>query len=82
MKRLLYLLLAGVSAASAQTSMEIVQRVNREINAVLQLPDVRERMAAQYMEPAGGTPKQLEQFLDRELRTMAPVIRRSGATVE
>lgn len=68
--------------APAATPTEIVQRLNREINAVLQLPDVRERMAAQYMEPAGGTPEQLAQFLDRELRTMAPVIRRSGATVD
>jgi tripartite-type tricarboxylate transporter receptor subunit TctC len=68
--------------APAGTPTEIVGRLNREINAVLALPELRERMHAQFMEPAGGTPEQLGKFMQDELRTWTPIIRRSGATIE
>ena len=66
----------------AATPPDIVQRLNAELNAVLRSPEVRERMQAQYMEPIGGTPEQAERFLREELRTMTPVIKRSGASVD
>ena len=68
--------------APAQTPKEIVARMNREVNAVLQMPEVRERMHTQFMEPIGGTPEQLAKFLADELRTWTPIIRRSGASVD
>lgn len=68
--------------APAGTPQEIVARLNREINAVLQMPEVRERMAGVYMEPGGGTPEQLAGFLRSELKVWTPIIRRSGATVD
>lgn len=68
--------------APAATPAEIVTRMNREINALLQLPDLRERMAGVYMDAGGGTPEQLAKFLRDELRTWTPIIRRSGATID
>jgi tripartite-type tricarboxylate transporter receptor subunit TctC len=68
--------------APAGTPTEIVERMNREINAALALPDVKEKLASQFMEPVGGSPADLQRFLRRELEVMTPVIRRSGATVE
>ena len=68
--------------APAQTPKEIVARMNREVNAVLQMPEVRERMHSQFMEPIGGTPEQLAKFLADELRVWTPIIRRSGASVD
>lgn len=68
--------------APAGTPAEIVARMNREVNAVLQLPELRERMANVYMEPGGGSPEQLAKFLRDELRTWTPIIRRSGATID
>jgi len=68
--------------APATTPADIVERMNREINAVLQQPDVKERMATAFMEPVGGTPADLAAFLRREREVMTPVIRRSGATID
>ncbi len=68
--------------APASTPTPVVERMNREINAVLQMPEVRQRMHAQFMEPIGGTIDDLRRFMLREREVMAPVIRRSGATID
>jgi tripartite-type tricarboxylate transporter receptor subunit TctC len=68
--------------APASTPTEIVERMNAEFNAAMQLPDVREKLAAQYMEPAGGSPADLAAFMRRELQVMTPIIKRSGATAD
>jgi tripartite-type tricarboxylate transporter receptor subunit TctC len=68
--------------APAGTPSDVIGRLNREINAVLALPEVRERMHSQYMEPIGGSPEQLARFMQDELRVWTPIIRRSGATIE
>ena len=68
--------------APASTPTPIVERMNREINAVLALPEVREKLHAQYMEPIGGSPEDLKQFMQRELAVMTPIIKRSGATID
>jgi tripartite-type tricarboxylate transporter receptor subunit TctC len=68
--------------APAGTPADIVGRLNREINAVLAQPELRERMHAQFMEPAGGAPEQLARFMQDELRIWTPIIRRSGATID
>lgn len=68
--------------APAQTPAEVISRMNQEVNAVLQLPEVRERMASQYMEPLGGSAEQLARFMRDELKTWTPIIARSGATID
>jgi tripartite-type tricarboxylate transporter receptor subunit TctC len=68
--------------APASTSTDIVERMNREINAALVLPEVKEKMASQFMEPVGGTVADLQQFMRHELTVMTPVIKRSGAKAE
>ena len=68
--------------APASTPNDIVERMNQEINAALALPEVREKMAAQFMEPMGGSADELKKFMQRELTVMTPIIKRSGATAE
>jgi tripartite-type tricarboxylate transporter receptor subunit TctC len=68
--------------APSTTPNDVVERFNRAINAVLQQPDVKERMAAAFMEPVGGTPAELQAFMRRERDVMTPVIKRSGATID
>ena len=68
--------------APAGTPTEVVQRLNREINAVLAMPEVREKMHAQYMEPIGGTPEALQSFMLQEQRVMTPVIKRTGISID
>ena len=68
--------------APASTPTEIVQRMNQEINAVLAMPEVREKLHAQYMEPIGGTIESLQKFMQQELKVMTPVIKRTGVTID
>ncbi len=68
--------------APSSTSSDIVQRMNQEINAVLAMPDVKEKLYAQYMEPIGGSESELKSFMLQELRVMTPVIKRTGVTIE
>jgi tripartite-type tricarboxylate transporter receptor subunit TctC len=68
--------------APASTPTEIVQRMNQEINAVLALPEVREKLHAQYMEPIGGSSESLQNFMRQELRVMTPIIKRTGVTID
>jgi len=68
--------------APASTPTEIVQKMNQEVNAVLAMPEIKEKLYAQYMEPIGGSVQQLQQFMQKELRTMTPVIKRTGIKIE
>ncbi len=68
--------------APASTPAEIVERLNKEINAALLEPDVKEKLAGQFMEPVGGSPDDLRNFMKRELAVMTPIIKRSGATAD
>jgi tripartite-type tricarboxylate transporter receptor subunit TctC len=68
--------------APAGTPDDIVRKMNQEINAVLKMPDVIQKMHAQYMEPIGGSPEDLHRFMEKELKTMGPVIKRLNIKVE
>lgn len=68
--------------APAATPNDIVQRMNQEINAVLAMPDVKEKLHAQFMEPIGGSTQDLASFMQQELRVMTPVIKRTGIKVD
>lgn len=68
--------------APAGTPPEIVRRLNGEINTVLQMPEMRERMANAAMEPVGGSVEQVTAHLRDELKKWTPIIRRSGASLD
>jgi tripartite-type tricarboxylate transporter receptor subunit TctC len=53
---------------------DIAARWNKEINRILQLPDVRERMAAAGMEPAGGSPERFREVLKRDVAKWKKVV--------
>ncbi len=46
---------------------EIVTRWNTEIDRIVQLPDARERMINDGLEPAGGAPERFGDVLQREI---------------
>jgi tripartite-type tricarboxylate transporter receptor subunit TctC len=68
--------------APGTTPNDIVQRMNQEVNAVLAMPEVKEKLHAQYMEPIGGSPQDLQQFMQQELRVMTPIIKRTGIKIQ
>ena len=68
--------------APAKTPEPVVERLAAEIGAAIRSPDVRERLAAMGSEtPAVRTPREFTAFVEKELRTYAPLVKRSGASV-
>ena len=63
---------------SARTPREIVQRLNREFNAALQQPDVRERMKNLGVDPLGLSIDQFEAMIRKELRDNAELVQKAG----
>lgn len=49
--------------APAATPVAVVQRINQEMNAVLQMPEVREKLLLAGIEPLGGTAQVLAGFM-------------------
>ena len=60
---------------------DIVQRLNTEVRRALQLPDVRERLRPEGIEPGNLDPQQYTAFVAEELRRWVPILRATGATV-
>jgi tripartite-type tricarboxylate transporter receptor subunit TctC len=48
------------------TPRRIVEVLNREVNSVLAIPEVRERLASLGAEPNPGTPQQMNEFVKAE----------------
>ena len=68
--------------APAGTPRDIVDKLNRELNAILQSPDTRKYFAEQGGEAGGGTPEQLGAFVRSETAKWSRVVKDSGAKVD
>lgn len=64
------------------TPPAIVNKLNAEINRILQLPDVRERLGSLGAEIIGGTPQEFADHIKREIPKWAKVIRDAGVRLE
>lgn len=61
---------------------EIVQRLNKEVRQILQMPEIREKLKVEAIEPADLDPQAFETFLASEVKRWAPVVKASGAQVD
>jgi tripartite-type tricarboxylate transporter receptor subunit TctC len=60
------------------TPPDVVQRMSREIAAVLKDPETQKRLQTAYFDGVGSTPEALGKFMGEELRRWKPVIERAG----
>jgi len=68
--------------APAGTPAPIVARLNTAINTALRDPALREKLAQQGSEPAGGTPEQFAALLKDELARWSKAVKVSGAKID
>ena len=68
--------------APAGTPKEIVDKLAREIDAILKTPETRKFFAEQGGEVGGGTPDQLAAFVRAETAKWSKVVKESGAKVD
>ena len=66
----------------AGTPAAIVQRVNAEVNKLLALPELRERIGAEGGEALGGTSARFAALLKADLAKWGDAVRQSGAKVD
>lgn len=71
----------GVMVARA-TPRDLVQRINREFNTVLALPEVKAKFAEGGMSAVGGTPEDFETRLKAEQQRYGHVLREAGVKPE
>ena len=68
--------------APAGTPPAIVARLNAEINRVMQLPDVKERLDALSLEFTPNTPAQFAATIREEIPRYAQMVKQSGAKAD
>ena len=68
--------------APAGTPREIITRLNAELLKVINLPDFKQRIEVDAVEPIGSTPEQLGDYIRVELVKWAKIVRDSGAKVD
>ncbi|HLK84358.1 MAG TPA: tripartite tricarboxylate transporter substrate binding protein [Xanthobacteraceae bacterium] len=67
--------------APAGTPGALVAKIAREVGEVITAPDIRDKLAAQLMEPIPGTPAQFRARIDADLARWGPVIRAANIRI-
>ncbi|UPY35905.1 tripartite tricarboxylate transporter substrate binding protein [Sediminicoccus sp. KRV36] len=65
-------------AAPAGTPMDIRRRLASEIDQIIRIPEVRERLLSWGAEPVGGTPEDMDRMLTAERARWSEVVRMAG----
>ena len=68
--------------APAGTPRDIVQRLNREVNAIISRPEMRERLLGIGMEPTPGTPEEYGARQAADIAKWKKVVAESGARID
>ena len=65
-------------AAPARTPRPVIDRLNAEVNRIMALPEMRERLGALAVSPAAGSPEALRDLLVQETELWGRVIAAAG----
>ncbi len=65
-------------AAPVKTPKDVIARLNREVQAALNAPDVKKRLYELNVEAKGSTPEQLGKLLQSDIKRWSEVITRAG----
>jgi tripartite-type tricarboxylate transporter receptor subunit TctC len=69
-------------AAPAKTPTDILDKLNAEMNRILNQPDVKERLAALAFTPAGGTRAEFAAYIKAEIAKWGKAVKESGAKAD
>jgi tripartite-type tricarboxylate transporter receptor subunit TctC len=67
--------------APTGTPREIIDRLNAEIGKILAMPDVKEKLALQGIDVAGGTPEQFGAYMRAEFPKWGGLVKDSGTQI-
>ncbi|MCC6533976.1 MAG: tripartite tricarboxylate transporter substrate binding protein [Burkholderiales bacterium] len=60
--------------SAAKVPVEIVRQLNRELNRLLQTPDIRQRFDQLGLDVEGGTPEQFAAFIETQAKQLSALI--------
>ncbi len=66
----------------AKTPRPIVNRLNADATKVLNMPDIKQFLVAQGLDPHPGTPEQFGNYIKSEIKKWAKVVKDSGAKAD
>ena len=66
----------------AKTPRPILMQLNKEINRIMALPDVRERLSSQGVDPVASTPEELTRIVQAEKKVWSKVLRQANIKVQ
>jgi tripartite-type tricarboxylate transporter receptor subunit TctC len=61
--------------APGGTPKSIIDAINKDVVTIIHLPDVREKLATQLMEPVGSTPEEFRARMDGEIARWGAVVK-------
>jgi len=62
-------------SAPAGTPQPVIDRLNKDIVAAVNTPEVRKQLQSQGLDPEGSTPAQAAKLVDDEIKRWAAVIK-------
>ncbi|MBU3651919.1 MAG: tripartite tricarboxylate transporter substrate binding protein [Limnohabitans sp.] len=68
--------------APASTPSPIVARLNTELNQILRLSDMRDKLSSLGLEAGGGTPEEFQKLIESDTLRYGEAIRRMGIKVD
>ena len=67
--------------APGATPKQIIDKISKDVAEIIRQTGVREKLAAQLMEPVGSSPEELRTRMDGEIARWAPVIKAANVKV-
>jgi len=67
--------------APAATPPAVLEKIRREVAEAIHSPELKEKFAAQIMQPVGNTPAEFKAQIDGDLARWTPVIKEAGIKV-
>lgn len=68
--------------APAATPRELIAKINNDMNRIMKMPDVTQRLAGDGVEAVGTTPEQFGTYLRAEIAKWGKVVKASGARAD
>jgi len=67
--------------APGGTPKALIDKINKDVVAIIKLPAIREKLATTLMEPVGNSPEEFRARIDGEIARWAPVIKAANVKV-
>ena len=67
--------------APANTSADVINRLNREVGAILAQPDIKAKLSDQGVDAFTGTPQDMTKLIAADLEKWAKVVKATGARI-